>query len=51
MSLASHQLTPLNLLTALLQKNWLWGECFREDEDLHKMNFVSLFVVLSVLAA
>merc|ERR1712211_168554 len=23
----------------------------REDEDLHKMNFVSLFVVLSVLAA
>ena len=23
MSLASHQLTPLNLLTALLQKSWL----------------------------
>ena len=34
--MASHQLNPLNLLTAGLQKSWLQGWCFREDEVLHQ---------------
>ena len=34
--MASHQLNPLNLLTAGLQKSWLQGWCFREDAVLHQ---------------
>jgi len=34
--MASHQLNPLNLLTAGLQKSWLQGWCLREGEVLHQ---------------